>query len=553
MPGQMHQLLVLILATAITAALIPLLERRAAALHIMDLPGGRKAHDRPVARVGGIAMAVGAALPMMIWLPHDRQTGAFLLGALLILLFGVWDDRVTLSPRMKLLGQVMAVAPVVLLGGISIHSITLSGRIELPAILSLPLTFAFLVGVTNATNLADGLDGLAGGTTLLSLGAMVALAIGHDMPFMVTGGLALMGAIVGFLRFNSYPARVFMGDGGSQLLGLTAGVMAVMLTQDPRLPYSAALPLLLLGLPILDTLTVMAVRIREGRSPFVGDRRHLHHRLLARGFDQFEAVAVMYLLQGALFLLAWFMRYQSDLWILSVFGCFATGLTMAMFAAEHSGWRWRGFGERRLGEAIAAKLPVLREGRRIPRWTNVIAWACVAVYLVAVAVTSTDIGRDVAWLAAGVALVLLLSGLRLDPGPGFERLAHGAVYVAIVVAVYLDHVDTGKSQIFVAAKSVLFPAMAAAVVIRMRTTRQRRFEVTTLDVLVVFMALVLPNLPGLQGAPSNLGLSVVKLIVLLYAVEMLTGHSERVRAWLWRASSVALGLIALRGLLADLG
>ena len=83
-----------------------------------------------------------------------------------------------------------------------------------------------------------------------------------------------------------------MGDGGSQLLGFTAGVLAVLLTQDPRLPYSAALPLLLLGLPILDTLTVMAVRIREGRSPFAADRRHLHHRLLALGFDHFEAVAV---------------------------------------------------------------------------------------------------------------------------------------------------------------------------------------------------------------------------------------------------------------------
>ena len=150
-------------------------------------------------------------------------------------------------------------------------------------------------------------------------------------------------------------------------------------------------------------------------------------------------------------------------------------------------------------------------------------------------------------------MVLLLSGLRLDPGVGLERLAHGAVYVAIVAAVYLDHINTGESPLFVAAKSVLFPVMAAAVVIRMRTTRQRRFEVTTLDVLVVIIALVLPNLPGLQGTPSNLGLSVVKLIVLLYAVEMLTGHSERVRAWLWRASAVALGLVALRGLLPGLG
>jgi len=545
----MELLLALILATVVTAVLIPLLERRAAALHVMDQPGGRKLHERPVPRVGGMAMAVGAALPILIWLPLDRRLVAGMLAALVVLLFGIWDDRANLPPRIKFLGQSVAVALVVLVGGVSIHSITLTGRIELPALVALPLTFVFLIGVTNALNLADGLDGLAGGTTFLSLAAMLALALGHDMPVVVTVALAGMGAILGFLRFNSYPARVFMGDGGSQLLGFTAGVLAIILTQSPHLPYSAALPLLLLGLPILDTLTVMAVRIREGRSPFSADRRHLHHRLLALGFDQFEAVAVMYLLQGVLFVLAWLMRYQSDLLILLAFASFAALLTAVLFAAEHGRWRWRGLGERRLGEAIAVRLPWLKAGRHIPRWTNVIAWVCVAIYLVGVAVTVSSVGRDVAWLAAGLAAMLLLAGLRLDAWAGVERLAHGAIFVAVVVAVYLDHIEPHRVPLFLAAKKLLFPVLAMAVVIRMRTTRERRFELTTLDVLVVFMALVLPNLPGLQGAPSNLGLSVVKLIALLYAVEMLTGHSERVRAWLWRAGAAGLGIVALRGLL----
>jgi hypothetical protein len=223
-----------------------------------------------------------------------------------------------------------------------------------------------------------------------------------------------------------------------------------------------------------------------------------------------------------------------------------------MFSAEHSQWRWRGLRERRLGEVLAERLPWLKAGRNIPRWTNVIAWACVGVYVVGVSITSTEISRDVAWLAAGLTAALLLSGVRLGPGAGLERLAHGAVFVAMVVAVYLDHIQSDQLKLFVFTKWLLFPVMALAVVIRMRTTRWRRFEVTTLDVLVVFIALVLPNLPGLQIAPSDLGLSVVKLIVLLYAVEMLTGHSERVRAWLWRTSAVGLGLVALRGLLPGL-
>ena len=146
-----------------------------------------------------------------------------------------------------------------------------------------------------------------------------------------------MGSLLGFLRYNSYPARVFMGDGGSQFLGFTVGVLAVVLTQDASMPLSAALPLLLLGLPILDTLTVMALRIREGRSPFSADKQHLHHRLLGLGFDHFEAVALIYLLQGALFLLAWRMRYDSDVAIVAVFVAFAATLLPALFVAEHRG------------------------------------------------------------------------------------------------------------------------------------------------------------------------------------------------------------------------
>ena len=545
----MQLLLVLILATTVTVALIPLLERRAAALHVLDQPGERKVHERPVPRVGGIAMAVGAALPIVIWLAMDLRLGAFLVAALIVLLFGVWDDRRDLPPAVKFLGQSVAVLIVMLLGDVSIHSVTHVGRIELPAAVALPLTFVFLLGVTNAINLADGLDGLAGGTTFLCFAAIVALAIGNGAGFVVVGGLAAMGAILGFLRFNSYPARVFMGDGGSQLLGFSVGVLAVVLTQDPRLPYSAALPLLLLGLPILDTLTVMAVRIREGRSPFSADRRHLHHRLLARGFDQVEAVVVIYLLQGALFVLAWLMRFQSDLLILAVFFGFAAVLTIAMFAAEHGGWRWKGHNERGLSDLITARVPWFRHPGRLPRWTNVTAWSCVTAYMVTVAFTSTVIGRDVAWLAAALAAILLLAGLRLEPWKGAERLAHGAIFVAVVVAVYLDHIEPSHLRLFGMAKAALFPLLGLAVVVSMRMTRERRFEITTLDVLVIFLALVLPNLPGLQRAPSELGLSVVKLILLLYAVEMLTGHSERVRAWLWRGGAVALGLVALRGLL----
>jgi UDP-GlcNAc:undecaprenyl-phosphate GlcNAc-1-phosphate transferase len=172
----------------------------------------------------------------------------------------------------------------------------------------------------------------------------------------------------------------------------------------------------------------------------------------------------------------------------------------------------------------------------------------VSLYVLAIGLTSTTISADVSWLAGGIAALLLVAALRFEPHPSIERLAHGAVFVAMVMVVYLDHIEPARLPLFKALKLVILPLLAAAVVVRIRFARERRFAVTTLDVLVVFMALVLPNLPGLSRAPSNLGLSIGKLIILLYAVEMLAGHSERVRAWLWGSTAAGLAVLAVRGL-----
>ncbi len=548
----MDLLLAFILAMVLTMALIPPLMRRAGVMHVLDAPEARKVHDHPIPRVGGIAMAIGGAVPLALWLEFDRLSLAFGAGALIVLLFGVWDDRATLAPLTKLAGQVVAVLIVVFAGGVEIHSITLAGRIELPGFISAPLTVLFLLGVTNAINLSDGLDGLAGGTTLLCCAAIALLGhgTGVDLAFISTVAVVVMGSLLGFLRYNSHPARVFMGDGGSQSLGFTVGVLAVLLTQHEELPYSAALPLLLLGLPILDTLTVTVVRIREGRSPFSADKNHLHHRLLALGFDHFEAVAVVYLLQGALFLLAWRLRYDADVVIVAAFAGFATLLLLALFAAERRGWRWQGLGgRRRLASAeFGEQLLLLKDPRRVPRWTAIVALACTLAYFAVVAVAAGHVGHDVGWLALALGVMLVLAGQQHPRVVGFEALTQGALYVTAVMAVYLDHVEPDMAGPFVAAKWVIFPLLAAAVVLRIRLSRARRFELTPLDLLVIFVALALPNLPGLRGAPSNLGLSVAKLVVLLYGIEMLHGHSPNSRRLLAWGAVGLLAALAARGL-----
>ena len=256
-----------------------------------------------------------------------------------------------------------------------------------------------------------------------------------------------MGALLGFLRYNSYPARIFMGDGGSQLLGFGVGILAIYLTQSESVPYSAALPVLLLGLPILDMLTVIAIRLREGRSPFSADRNHLHHRLLGLGFDHWESVVVIYLLQTALFLAAWLLRYQSDLLILAVFGGFAAVLLGLLFGAEHSGWRRpvTATGGSTLGERIRQRARWLRSAPRLPRWSHALAWTCISFYVLAIGATATEVDPDLAWLAVGVAGVLTVAGLlpTREGGP-LERVAHGAVFVGAVLIVYLDHIEQAK-------------------------------------------------------------------------------------------------------------
>src|SRR5271166_828824 len=219
----MRYLLPFVLAMVVTMAWVPVLVRLANRWQILDQPGTRKVHTVPIPRIGGLAMALGVfvAAAFSIHLgPTDRW---FLAASGILIVFGALDDRFDLDYRIKLIGQIIAVGIVVILGDLRIHDIALTNDISLPGWLSMPLTVFFLVGITNAINLADGLDGLAGGTTFLCLGALAILA--HSSGQIVCAALALAfgGAILGFLRYNTYPASVFMGDAGSQLLGFAVG------------------------------------------------------------------------------------------------------------------------------------------------------------------------------------------------------------------------------------------------------------------------------------------------------------------------------------------
>jgi UDP-GlcNAc:undecaprenyl-phosphate GlcNAc-1-phosphate transferase len=509
--------LAFVVALSVTAALIPVLSHWAPAIGLTDAPGPRKVHSIPVPRVGGLAMAVGLALPTLMTVQLTPSIRGLLIGLVVLLLFGLWDDRVNLGYRTKFLGQVLAVGLCMLVGNVHVGTLMLGGLIVLPPVASALITFVFLIGITNAVNLADGLDGLAGGLVLLCLCAIALFAAMSGNVTVADMALIEAGAVLGFLRFNTHPARIFMGDSGSQMLGFSVGALALLATQGETCPLSAALPLLLLGLPIMDTLTVMLTRIRAGRSPFSADSNHLHHRLLALGLAHREAVLIIYMMQVALVLLAYSLRFESDLDVIAAFGAFAGVVLGLMRWAAASGWRLsypvEGRGIRRYinGFSPAARLPTL---------ALVVMTTCLIVYATAVLASSSHVGVDLGLMCLGLLIVLLLlSTWKAQRSlQWFERTA---TYISVVLLVYLDQTTPNKPPLLNTFSWTCVGITGAAALVRFWVSPTRRFELTTLDLIVLFIALVLPNLPGSIALPADLPGGIAKAVILLYVVEML--------------------------------
>jgi UDP-GlcNAc:undecaprenyl-phosphate/decaprenyl-phosphate GlcNAc-1-phosphate transferase len=534
-----------VIAMVISMAGLPLLARFAAKWGIVDQPGARKVHAAPVPRIGGIAMAFAAFLAAFIAIdlrPPDRW---FLLAAGVLVAFGASDDRYDLDYRVKFIGQFLAVGIVVFAGDVQIRTITLADRIMLPVWISMPLTVFFLIGVTNAVNLADGLDGLAGGTTFLCLCAVALLSSIGDQVAGTALCLAFAGAILGFLRFNTYPATVFMGDAGSQLLGFTIGVLSIRATQSFSTQVSAAIPILLLAIPILDTLSVMVQRIGEGRSPFSADKNHIHHKLLALGFSHHEAVMVIYVLQAALFVVAYFLRYESDLTILAFVGVFFVLAITILQTASRSGWLLRNAGRAATGSAWSRVVGAMLQPKLLPALSYGAIVGGINAYALLVVLRTTALSHDI-WILVLSLLATtgcLLLFLRGSPLSVVEK---AALYVTATVLVYLDATIPFTDPMFPVLTWIVLSIATLGTAVRLRLQNDGRFQVTPLDLIVLFMALVVPSLPGVFRFPEGNAHAIVKLIILFYAIEVLVSRAEGRAMWLRVAVVYVLGGLVLR-------
>jgi UDP-GlcNAc:undecaprenyl-phosphate GlcNAc-1-phosphate transferase len=218
-------------------------------------------------------------------------------GALIIFFTGLIDDLYGLSPKRKFLGQAIACVVTMGVGHLSIN--TLGNLFGLDSLvfspwLAVPFTVVAVIGVVNAFNLMDGLDGLAGGISTIALSAFIILGYLSGNHLVTALSAALLGGVLGFLKDNLYPARMFMGDTGSMLLGFIIAFLSISLTQAPGVGVQPVVPLLVLGLPIADTIRVMGHRLLKGKSPFLPDRNHIHHRFLDMGFKHRYTVIIIY-------------------------------------------------------------------------------------------------------------------------------------------------------------------------------------------------------------------------------------------------------------------
>ncbi|RYY90144.1 MAG: undecaprenyl/decaprenyl-phosphate alpha-N-acetylglucosaminyl 1-phosphate transferase [Chitinophagaceae bacterium] len=291
----LNVLLTASVAFVLTFLAVPVIIRIAELKKLYDVPDARKLHTKPIASLGGVGIFIGFFLASLLTvdLKASPEFQYFFAAATVIFFLGIKDDILILSATKKFIGQVGAAAIIIHLCGIRIESMHgLFGLWQLPQAFSLALTYLTIILIINAFNLIDGVDGLAATLSLLTMCVFGAYFAFSGLAAYASLSFAMAGALMAFLIFNYNPAKIFMGDSGSLMLGLVNSILVIKFIQvadSPGMPYpipsSVAVGFAILVVPLTDTLRVFSIRILNGRSPFSPDRNHIHHLLLDRGLN----------------------------------------------------------------------------------------------------------------------------------------------------------------------------------------------------------------------------------------------------------------------------
>jgi UDP-GlcNAc:undecaprenyl-phosphate GlcNAc-1-phosphate transferase len=288
-------LTIVITTFLVSSILTPFIKDIAIHIGALDKPNKRKIHKKPMPRLGGLAIFFGFLLGYMLFSKQSIIMNAILIGSFIIVLTGVIDDIRPLKPLTKFVGQILSALTIVFYGGIVLSSISAFGINMSFGIFSYPITVFFILAIINSINFIDGLDGLASGISsifFLTVG-IIAVILNRFNGLDVTLSFIMLGSTLGFLLHNFYPAKIFLGDAGSMFLGFMISVISLLGFKNVTVT-SFIIPVLILGVPILDTAFAIIRRVIKGEAFYKPDKEHLHHQLLQLHFSHRTTVLIMY-------------------------------------------------------------------------------------------------------------------------------------------------------------------------------------------------------------------------------------------------------------------
>jgi len=478
----------------ISLAVIPIMVRLAPKLGMMDLPDeDRKVHSNPIPRVGGWGIIVGALIPVVTLTALDQTVLCYLFGSLTLLAFGAMDDKREMGHYTKFVGQIIAVIPMIFIGDLYVTDFPFTDY-QFPIWFCQGFTMVAMIGVINAINHSDGLDGLAGGEVLISLGAIALIS------WFTPGG-------------------------------------------------ELTITLLLLGLPVVDILTVLKKRAMSGSNIFRATRNHMHHRLLEIGFAHKESVVIIYSIHSFLVCCGIWLVTAND-WVITGLYLVVCGVTYYLLnAAERGNWRP---GKTRVFSILSNSIATIEKHQVLMHGSRLFLEIAIPGFLIALSIWINDVPRDFGIVAAILAALLALQSFNIYPFQVNTRRV--IIYITVVFVIYLSTIDriTWLNPWAVGLEIIFYAMVCVAIFLAIRFSPGRRkeeFKVTSFDYLLLFLiigALLFAKNPLLFGT-FNVNVFVVVLAIILYASELLLVERRERRDFLGGAALITLLVIAVRG------
>ena len=518
--------IVLSLAMVFSILLTPFSMFIARRIGAVDVPCDRSVHTVAVPRLGGVGISLSFMFAVAFYLTLDSFTLGFLSGFFIIVMTGLLDDIKPLSHRFKFAGEIAAVAAFIGISGSELSGVgNLLGFGDIAFGPFAVMATAFcMVGLINAMNLCDGLDGLAGGLAIIAALFFAFLAYRTGQSNVMIIALALAGALLGFLLYNGFPARLFMGDVGSLMIGYTCAVLAVQVVNAPThvfvvQPITIAL---ILAVPLLDTLIVMGSRMFKGMSPFMPDKTHLHHRLLTLGLSQNQTVSIMYILMflyGSMALLALNRAAYAQFYP-------AVALTMLLYVCINTG----------TGKPYRTIVIVSAFAHRAD---NIEAWLLQSLFdinkhysriisatllLLAMLPLLFLANVSLALMAGGALIIILLLSLLPQQNLRIQAMYHGFLYLTILGILFVCH-NAHDSAVWFTYWSVLVCLSITWVTLTMLVGHTRKlltlhsFEILLILISWVVFFLFAPML-ALANSHLNNYLDDVR-VACVYAIPLL--------------------------------